>query len=245
LHLGSFGQSYVNAVQDGHQVGDIGGIHTAAIWSGSAGSAVVLRPASYTNASATGVFGNTQVGYGVPSSGGGEHALLWFGSSTGYVELHPAQATASLALGVYGNEQVGSWRGGATGQQEHAMLWHGSPESAVELHPEGWVFSYAYSTNGVQQVGYGQSAVGQFEHALLWNSTRESFVDLQQFLPANFVGSEARQIDPDGNIIGTAYPAGGGAHAVMWVVPEPSVVSLSLGCFPWAMRRPIRRRQGN
>jgi hypothetical protein len=64
-------------------------------------------------------------------------------------------------------------------------------------------------------------------HALLWSGSADSCVDLNTFLPAGFVTSEATGIDEQGCITGTAFDEGGRYHAVMWVpIPEPTTLSL-------------------
>ncbi len=180
----------------------------AALWSGTAASAVDLNPAGYGLSCALGVGGNQQVGWGYPD--GSQHALLWTGTAGSAVDLQPNGFTGSVANGTNGHQQVGY---GTVGTGQNALLWNGTAASAVNLNPAGYTGSVALVTNGSQQVGYGFAPFSSQSHALFWNGTAASAVDLN---PAGF--SESGALGTNGIYqVGAGTPLGGGlSYAMIW-----------------------------
>jgi hypothetical protein len=81
--------------------------------------------------------------------------------------------------------------------------------------PRKFGCSEAYATSAGRQVGVGY---GVREHALLWRGSAASMVDLHAFLPPEYKESHAYGIDPNGDVVGDAWPIGSdGPHAILWV----------------------------
>ena len=122
------------------------------------------------------------------------------------------------------------------------MLWSGTAASAVDLHPASFLYSYAFAIGDGEEVGYAAgfaSGGGSSPSAIVWSGTATSALNLQQFLPASYIGSEATGIDSNGDIVGFAIDASFDKHAIEWVpAPEPSTLSLlSIGTFALLARK--------
>lgn len=233
----SSGVGDTNGVQ---QVGQAKGTATgsemhAFLWSGSAGSAVDLHPDGFEESKAVAI-GDTQQAGWASRVGEPRHAMVWSGTAESAVDLHPTSGLffRSEVCGAGGDQQVGGGQetGGSDG---HAFLWTGTAESMVDLTPAGFDTCWANDTNGSQQVGFGRGdATGGENHALVWYGSSESYIDLHQFLPSEYIRSEAVAIDDAGNIIGYADTAPEfefgpvSRHVFVWQVPEPASVSLLL-----------------
>lgn len=209
----------------------------AIVWDAITGTAVDLGDGG-NGAQALGVGGGQQVGYVIRGS---FNAALWTGSDRSLLVIHPKNAAASQANGTDGVRQVG-WAGydvrvrseAAKGNHDarfnYATMWTGTVESATTIHPypinnptTSFSHSYATAVNGQTIVGYAgdQSATGTpaYYHAIVWDASLNS-IDLNAFLPAGFVGSQAFSVDAQGNIAGVMSTADGQRHAVQWV-PVP------------------------
>lgn len=231
---GNWNDSIARAIAGGQQVGNINYyfytsyeriiIEHAALWRGSAQSAVDLHPSGIgcERSYAHNTDGNRQVGNGyfpTSSNTAPYRALLWSGTAASVVVLHPAGYTHSFAEGVGGGEQVGYAFNTNGDGYSRAMLWRGTAQSAVQLHPAGYITTVAWATNGVNEVGSGSTpATGSQSHALRWSGTAESVVDLHSLLPAEFSqgSSIAYDIDALGNIVGMAQRPDGSTIAVLW-----------------------------
>ena len=248
LNPSGFVSSYAIGVGGTQQVGSAStlpsvtnGLH-AMLWTGTAQSAVDLSPAGFAESEAHGTDGQHQVGIGLTFGTNLPHALIWAGSAASAVDLNPSGFDRSFANGVRGVQAVGSGEN-LSGTINHALLWNGSASSVVDLNPvgsSGIIDSTAYGTNGTVQVGYGFTTTFA-SHALLWRGTSDSAVDLNSLLPSGFDQSVAYTVDSAGNAFGLALDSSGKYHAIEWVVPEPSALSL----LPFAaimLRR--RRRDG-
>ena len=247
LHAGAFTHTYAHGVHGAQQVGkgtiESGGSH-ALLWHGSAATMVDLHPhpaTGFRSTVAIATDGVQQVGSGVLTGGGNPRALLWTGNAGSMVDLTPARfANFSVSIdGVSNGQQVGTVSFLLIGEGHHALLWRGSAESVVDLHPAGFARSRARDTNGSQQVGEGYINLDPAvttSHALLWNGSPDA-IDLHQFLPAGYESSIAYGIDEFGNVAGTAR-IGDRAHAVVWLVPEPTAAALFVGPATLLLRRP-------
>jgi hypothetical protein len=234
-----FGNSTAVATNGTQQVGSGGpdGTH-AALWNGSANTAVDLHPTKFGIFSggsfALGTNGSQQVGYGDTNSILGRHALLWNGSADSAVDLFPTNITGlriSEAFGTDGTRQVGFASGAATNGFDHAMLWYGTADSAVDLHPtllSGFLFSDAYGTDGGQEVGSAYLPNGHY-HAMLWTGTPESAVDLHPINLAGFRHSQAISTNGTLQVGYGSYEVGGntGLHALLWSGTAASAVDLN------------------
>lgn len=178
-------------------------------------------------AQALGVGGGQQVGYVVKSL---QNAALWKGSAKSLVVLHPKNAVVSVAFGTDGVSQVGYSgydvrvrREAANGNKDkrfyYATIWNGSSASALNIHPAGYGNSYATAVKGTWITGYASDetrfGTPGYYHAIVWDSSYQS-TDLQSYLPAQFVGSQALSVDESGNVAGVALTAGGQRHAILW-----------------------------
>ena len=172
------------------------------------------------------------------------YALLWSGTAASAVDIHPAGYISSEVEGLDSSQQVGvALPNDSSAGQLHAILWNGSAQSAIDLNPAGFTISAANGVANDTQVGYGSGpATGNRGNALLWNGSAGSVVDLQQFLPSNFIGSEATGIDSNGDIVGegfdgiTSFP-----EAIVWIpVPEPTTLGAMCLTIPLGLCR--RRR---
>lgn len=213
-------ESHALGISGNQQVGwaILPGGEKAVLWSGTAASWVDLSPPGKIGCRAYGIHDGVQVGQ--VAFGGQYHASLWSGSAASWVDLHPG-GTHSFALGVHNGQQVGYVQMGIT----RASLWTGTALSWVDLTPTGSNASRATAVYGGQQVGW--AAVGDLNHAGIWKGTSASWHDLHQYLPAQYVNSEATGIWHDASgtyVTGTAWTgAPTRSVAVMWVGPPPPV----------------------
>jgi hypothetical protein len=201
------------------------------------GSGIVnLHPAGHAASGAIAVQGNAQVG--VVDS----HAALWRGTAASFVDLHPASLgfTSSAAFDVDGAREVGAaYTVDVSGTRAHAVVWQGDVASAVDINPAGFADSAAFATAGGKSVGAGfatltgsPSSVAKFVadlprdgHALLWTGDGNNVIDLQQFLPSQFTGSIAWDIDSHGDIVGIGFTSSGG-HAILWQAQSSQAIPL-------------------
>lgn len=233
LHIATCTNTQINAAYGKMQVGSAmrsgkGGFTHAALWRGSAKSAVDLNPEGANRSEILGCGGTQQVGFAVPSLGsvpsGPEQAALWFGSAQSAISLHPKEGyMTSKAEATDGKRQVGTayLDLGRNGIEPHAMLWSGTAASAVDLTPTGWRAVYATGIDGNTQVGHGGPPGSPMEHAVLWHGTAKSVVDLN---PAGCDGSIARALH--GNVqVGQSW--GVNPHALLWRGTAESAFDLS------------------
>jgi len=226
LNPPTYYNSGVLGVGGGEQVGlaflhtDLGNSH-AILWTGSAGSYVVLDPAGYTNCEAVATNGSQQVGYG------SAQAILWSGSAASYVNLNPTNAgyNGSEALGIDGSQEVGFAFSPSYPNNEHAALWSGTAASFVDLQPPsvaGYVASQALGVGGNQQVGTANSS-GGYLHAMVWNGTAASYVDLN---PAGFLYSQANGTNGTQQVGYATATSSSGESAALWNGSAGSFVNL-------------------
>lgn len=218
----------------------------ALVWRGTAESVVDVHPVGFEQSLAYATDGFQQVGSAAgPSTGGYFHAFLWGGTAASAIDLNPAGFTFSEAHGISASQQVGYGYGVATGSILHALLWSGTAESFVDLNPTGFATSTALGINGSQVVGYGFVSLTEInEHALLWRGTAASAIDLHQFLPPEFVRSEAMAINSQGDVVGFARSASELSHAVLWrAVPEPATFGLLAAGLGALLAYGLRRRR--
>lgn len=219
------------AVQGSEVVGQVSGSAAhAALWNGTASSAVDLTP-NLGSASALGIGGNQEVGYGAADSSTPVHARLWTGTAASMVDLQPTDlgsVQSSQAWATDGIHQVGN---ATLAGKVHAILWSGTAGSAVDLQPTSLLFAgtMARGVSGNQQVGIGIEpsplGIGP-QHAVLWTGTADSAVDLNPSA-LGFTSSVAwatngvRQVG-DGYINGDSF----NAHAITWTGTADSAVDL-------------------
>jgi len=201
----------------------------AVVWDATLQEAIDLGDAG-NGAQAIGVGGGLQVGYVIK---GTANAALWSGSAKSLLVLHPKDAATSVAYGTDGVLQVGysgydtrvrseAPKGNKNKRFNFATVWSGTASSALVIHPYPFTHSYAAAVNGPWIVGYAgdQSKNGTpaYHHAIVWDSTNYQPTDLNTFLPAAFVGSQAFSVDAQGNVAGVALTADGQRHAVVWML---------------------------
>lgn len=194
-------------------------IINAAVWRGTSASFVNLNPPQSTESEAWACTDSIQVGH-VRLGSRANVAALWRGTAASFVDLSGG-VSASLALGAHGNSQVGH-------RNSRAALWSGTAASFVDLNPSD-ALSFHSIARGVYD-GYQVGSInhrpsGQRPRAAFWEGTAASYVDLQQFLPSNYISSEATCISSDGSFIyvgGNAVRTGSSVQeAVVWKMPVP------------------------
>lgn len=210
-------------IKDGTAIGP----SSALVWDVRTGNAVDLGNGR-NGAQALGVGGGQQVGYVTEKL---QTAALWKGSANSLVNLHPGTAAVSIAYGTDGVTQVGytgydirvrveAVKGKKNKRFNYATLWSGTAASAVNIHPYPFTHSYATAVKGPWIVGYASDesriSTPGFNHAVIWDASYLA-TDLQAFLPADFVGSQALAVDEFGNVAGVALTADGQRRAVVWV----------------------------
>ncbi len=229
---------------DGQQVGGYGysisdetgtsGPVLALLWDATTGAVTDLSGGK--GSTVFGVGGGRQVGYVLK---GNAQAAMWSGTSRSLVVLHPKGATLSSANATDGVRQVGyagydirvrqeAAKGNKTARFNYAMEWRGTAASMIDLHPYPvnveasvvFTHSYAHAVAGDWIVGWAsnQTAINTpgYNHAIVWGPDYQS-VDLNRFLPAGFIGSQAFDVDADGIISGVMFRPNGERHAVVWV----------------------------
>ncbi len=196
----------------------------AMLWDLATGAVVDLG----LSAQALGVAGGQQVGQIVK---GTVNAALWRGTSKSLVVLHPKNATSSSAAATDGVRQVGTSiydvrirseaaNGNHNALFTYATVWSGTATSAIIIHDGRFRHTYATGVSGPNISGYGadNSALGTpaYYHALVWDANGVA-TDLNAFLPAGFVGSQALSVDSAGYVSGYMMTATGERHAVVWI----------------------------
>ncbi len=95
----------------------------------------------------------------------------------------------------------------------------------MNIHPfspyTSYTHSYAKAIKGPWVVGYATEVLSatspSINHAIAWDANYQA-TDLNAFLPAQFVGSQALSVDDQGNVAGIAFTSDGLRHAVVWVL---------------------------
>jgi hypothetical protein len=160
-------RSMANGVFGGEQVGwaQQGGPTHAALWKGSAASAVDLNPTGVQFSIAYATDGKHQVGIA------DDHATLWTGSAASAVDLNPAGWASSAARAVLGSQEVGDGQRKANVFISHALIWSGTAASVVDLHrflPAGFTESFARAVDARGNVGGSATDSAGTSHAILW-----------------------------------------------------------------------------
>lgn len=255
--FGSFAMA-INGSIVGFQMSPSDGSTKAILWTNTnQGSAAIKLmtiagggiPSGFTNSQALAVTGTHAVGFANNPNTGIDQAVLWsWTSPTSAItplDLTPSSFSSARALGIAaigsGFAEVGY--GIPTGSSAHnALLWTGSATLFTNLNPTGYSSSDANAILGTQVVGQGVGPLSSQNHALLWDTTNPSVpTDLQTFLPASDVSSDALGLDANGDIVGTAVDSNGMTRAIEWVptlaVPEPGSFSLIAGAVILLARR--------
>ncbi len=190
--------------------------NTAVYWDGPNASNIhYLSPGpNRSGASVSAIEGTHKFG-SVWSSGvnyDGHHAVKWTGTTISPTSMEPAGVTGSGIASSRGGEQAGSI---TVGGQSHACIWRGTSASARDLHPFGATSSSLAGTSQGIQTGNVDN------HASLWLGSPHVAYDLQNVLPATYVSSFASDIHVNGDgsirVVGSAMPAGGPIHAMLWI----------------------------
>lgn len=189
----------------------------AVLWRGTQDAPIVLHSGdAYSNSSVQGIYGAAanspgyQVGYQEVYDGAAywnSHATLWSGAANTAIDLNPSGAKDSVAYKGYGSQQVGYAN---INSSDQAILWNGAAANYVNLNPVGADTSYAKSVYGKYQVGYfhrtGEESYAT--RACLWEGSAKNYVDLHELLPAEYIFSQADDIEVrNGHIyvVGSAY----------------------------------------
>lgn len=207
----------------------------AIVWDAVTGTPVNLGDGGNPS-NAYGVGGGVQVGLlNKPTA----TAVLWRGSRQSQVSLHPKGAVVSAASATDGVRQVGyagfdirvrveAVKGAKDQRFNYAYVWTGSSASGLNIHAypvnpiagANLTQSWALGVNGQWVVGYagdaGKLGTPAYSHAIVWDGNYQS-VDLNAFLPAGFVGSQALSVDADGTVSGFIAKADGTRHAAVWI----------------------------
>lgn len=244
LHPSGYSESEAYAVSDGSQGGT--GISTttnyghALLWHGTAQSAADLNPAAYLESDIQDVQGNNQVGEGYGSDFV-SHALLWHGTADSATELDKSGFDSSEASSIDGNNIVGR---GFVGGEFHAVVWRDFGIHSTDIHVNGWLSSQAVSIAGSSIAGSAYD--GNVNHAFVWTNLGENAVDLESALDGltlngnalNLIGSQAFQVDANGDIVGVGYDASFHNYAIEWSpVPEPASIVVLGFAFLVVVRR--------
>jgi hypothetical protein len=117
-------------------VGATGNLEShALLWAGTRDSVVDLHPAGFTESTAIGVAGGTQVGYGYSDATANYyHALKWNGSAESAVDLHPPGWAASKIAATDGQQHAGWVYPASDLSRPHAALWTGNGAEIIDLH---------------------------------------------------------------------------------------------------------------
>ncbi|HRQ73693.1 MAG TPA: PEP-CTERM sorting domain-containing protein [Phycisphaerales bacterium] len=209
----------INGMDASSQVGQVSptyGTFHAALWRGTAESAVNLHPGvGYHGSDALAVVGDMQVGRAKHSQTGRQHAALWRGTAASFVDLHPAGAEQSHALATDGVLQ-GGWATLPGGAVAEAVIWAGSAESVVDLTPPGVFEAKVFGMAPGVQVGLVRHA-GENPRAALWRGSKESFVD---FSPPGSIASD--MYDTTGTVHAGSASFGGLVQAGVWLSDDPA-----------------------
>ncbi|MEY4385957.1 MAG: hypothetical protein RLY20_1240 [Verrucomicrobiota bacterium] len=199
------------------------------VWDVATGAATDLGDGGGSGAFVYGVGGGKQVGYVFKSLA---VAAMWSGTSKSLVTMNPVNAVMSVANATDGVRQVGyagydvrvrveAVKGNKDARFNYATVWTGTAASAVNIHPYPFTHSYAMSVAGSYIAGYGADAAAigtpAYFHAIVWDGNFQ-FTDLNNLLPAGFVGSQALAVDANGNVAGYMMAADGTRHAVVWML---------------------------
>ncbi|HLP00309.1 MAG TPA: hypothetical protein VK171_17055 [Fimbriimonas sp.] len=207
-------------VSDGNLTTQVGQVVTpgghgyrAAMWSGTAGSMVLLHPEDGFTSGASSVWGNRQGGVVEYLPSLTAHPGYWSGTAESWVDLLPPGGQSGGVADIDGSHEVGHV---AINGKTRAAMWSGTPESFVDLSPTGVDRSYVTSINGDLQVGWGE--VGTQQRAYAWRGTAASAIDLH---PNGFGRSDAQ--------VGIDNFAGGHIDmvATIWNVETKSFLSLA------------------
>jgi hypothetical protein len=208
--------STVNDTDGTYQVGrgSDGNRDLALVWKGTRESVQVYNPPGSRHASATGVDWPYVCG-----SAAGYGALLWIGGPAKIVPLQPFPYQSSYANATRNGVQVGAVAHTATSYPFGAM-WRGSASTFRLLHKFGWMQSRIQRTNGFVHVGWAQRYSDYRRIAIAFHGVESPrYIDLDALLPPYYVGSEARNVDDNGVIVGVAYLPST-THTVLWI-PNP------------------------
>jgi hypothetical protein len=207
-------------VVDGNLTAQVGQVVTpggsgyrAAMWSGTAGSMVLLHPDDGFTSAATSIWGNRQGGVVDYLPSLTSHPGFWTGTAESWVDLLPSGGQSGGVMDIDGSHEVGHVTFNA---KAHAAMWSGTPESFVDLAPSGTDRSYVTSINGDLQVGWAE--VGTQQRAYAWRGTAASAIELH---PNGFGRSDAQ----------VAIDNFAGGHletiATIWNVDTKSFLSLA------------------
>ena len=222
VHLQPSGWEYgsISDTDGGRHVGgitlnDMSTNGDGALWNTPVQWALLLTPAGAWGSSATALdgdrqFGQVHLGFGVV------HAAMWAGSAASFVDLNPPGSSWSYILGAGDGQQVGR----ATFAGVHRpLLWGGSPEATIDMLPAAATGATLNDVEHGLQVGY--ATVGGVSGAGLWAGGPDAFVFLHAALPAEFVSSQATDVEVDA--FGTVTVSGYGynqttarSEALVW-----------------------------
>ncbi|MBL9146070.1 MAG: hypothetical protein JNM99_20480 [Verrucomicrobiaceae bacterium] len=210
----------------------LGSAH-AVIWDVASGTATDIG----TDANLYDVASGQQVGM---VQKGIANAALWRGTKA-YTLLHPKGAVVSVANGTDGFRQVGyagfdirvrveAVKGAKDKRFNYAHVWTGTAASALNIHPyasnaDGALFEHSFATKvaGPYIAGYvnvpSKINTPAYNRAVVWDASFQA-IDLNAYLPAGFIGSQALDVDAEGNVAGVMTKADGTRHAVLWI-PNP------------------------
>ncbi len=214
----------VNAVAGGQQFGSarVGGVQGAGFWSGTAATFSSLAPVGSFDSIIYAAIPGRQGG-AVDFDGSSFHAVAWTGTPGSVVDLHPPGVNDSYVYAMAPGIEAGVV---LTGSGQRAALWRGTAASYVDLHPDGIAHSGVFGAAGQHQVGFVSDC--GVSRATIWAGTKASAVDLQQFLPADYISSNARGVWTDGTTILVAGSAFNNTlarnEAVLWravLTPAP------------------------
>jgi len=179
LHQAGWLESSANFSDGVHQYGyirpDLATGYHAAMWTGTAASAVDLNPLGAKQSAINSVVGSKMGGW-VIGNDDKQHGVIWdVGNMNSYVELTPAGEQQSLMYGMDGTNQVGHV---GDGFNPRAALWSGTAASYVNLNSADLELSDAYATENGWQAGWGLFIGDTRPCAMLWNGTANSKINL-------------------------------------------------------------------
>ncbi len=253
LHLAGYSVTYAQGTDGVHQVGlgtTNAGEDRALLWSGSAGTAVVLNPPGSAHAAAYAIGGGRQVGWAKvnPDDWTLPVAGFWSGTAASWTRLGaPAGFHESDAFTISpdGQTQAGFASGGPF-DTNRAVLWHSTPESFTLLHRAEWFNSSVLGVDNRFQVGWAVTSEPKCV-ASLWEGSAQAFTDLSKYVPANFTISQAysvRSTQSDIWVAGYAYDGQAGTYnAILWhrSIPAPGAAALLFIACVCNARRPGRQ----